>query len=655
MDEFQIVRSALLRVGRGLNPSSRLAQALVEWAGPHVDWLLGAPLEAGTELDWPRLIGGIATAVPAEEARPLALALADELAGALDFAPVDRALLGIMIACDRLPRATSLTRLLGAHGCDLPAMLGEFAGVPPVDAAHFVRNSPALKLGLVDFAFNRRGEVTVVVRWILKRLLDNALALDGDLIGLLIGKRREARLGLNDFAGIADLDFLVALLRGAARERASGINILIHGPPGTGKTELALTLAAAAGLPVHAVGEADSDGEEPSRWERVNALQVAQKLLGTRGQAALLFDEMEDFIGDASPSSDDYFSEREGSKVFVNRMLESNAVPVIWTTNAIGNVDDAILRRMSYVLKVDLPSPSMAQRMLARIAADEGVTPGPALARLLDVPQTATVLRTAARAGRLAGEADGGARPAQALVQALRGRPLTLDFQDTLDLDLFESDRPIGPLVERIVSGGALDVTLLLSGPPGTGKTALAHHMARALDRPLLVRRASDLLSKWVGETEAAIADSFAEARNRGAVLLFDEADSLLFDRRTAKASWEVSQVNELLTWLDRHPLPVIAATNHPDHLDPATLRRFVFKLHLLPLAGEKLDRAFEMHFGMAAPVELHDLRTLTPGDFSVVKRQLRFDPVTRPEVIVARLRAEADAKPEGGGRIGFG
>ena len=43
-------------------------------------------------------------------------------------------------------------------------------------------------------------------------------------------------------------------------------------------------------------------------------------------------------------------------------------------------------------------------------------------------------------------------------------------------------------------------------------------------------------------------------------LLLFDEADSLLFDRSTARTSWEVGQVNELLTWLDQHPLPVIAA-----------------------------------------------------------------------------------------------
>ncbi len=138
-------------------------------------------------------------------------------------------------------------------------------------------------------------------------------------------------------------------------------------------------------------------------------------------------------------------------------------------------------------------------------------------------------------------------------------------------------------------------------------------------------------------------------------MLLFDEADSLLLDRSTARTSWEVSQVNELLTWLDRHPLPVVAATNFPGHLDPATLRRFVFKLALRPLAGEKLAQAFVRSFGVPAPAALMEIAGLTPGDFAVVARQLRFEPAEAPAEIVARLRAEAEAKPAGGGRIGFG
>ncbi|PAX07713.1 AAA family ATPase [Sphingomonas lenta] len=650
MTEHDIVRGLVLRIGRGVPASAPLAAAVLEWAEPHLDWLLaGSALDGDGDGDgaakWDRLLARLAQAAAPDEARPHALQLADALAELLTLEPFDAALLALMVACDRLPRVGAVARSAGRHGRDLPALLGELAGAEPHDAERAVRRSAVLRLGLVGFVVNRQGEVEVDVRWALERLLDRAPGSGPEMIDALVGRRQTAALALDDFAHVVDADLLVRLLRGAVAERAPGVNILIHGPPGTGKTEFARALAQAAGVVLHAVGEADEDDEEPDRWQRVAALGLAQRLLGQAGEAVLLFDEMEDLIGEARPSGGDWFAKREGSKVFVNRLLEANPAPVIWTTNAIGNIDGAILRRMSFVLKLDLPSPGAARRMLARVAADEGVVADPAVERLIDAaPEAATVLRVAARAARLAGE-DGSERPARVLVEALRGGELPPGGADAPDLDLFECDTPLDALFDRIAAGGALDVSLLLTGPPGTGKTALGHHLARRLDRPLLVRRASDLLSKWVGETEA---------RRRGGVLLLDEADSLLFDRTTARSRWEVGQVNELLTWLDRHPLPVVAATNHPGRLDPATLRRFVFKLDLRPLGRDRAVRAFERFFGRAAPASLAEVGGLTPGDFAVVARQLRHAPAESGEEIAARLDAEVRARPEAAAPMGF-
>jgi AAA+ superfamily predicted ATPase len=654
MDEFSIVRGLLLRIGRMARPGSPLAQELSDWAAPHMEWLVGGCADGVTPaLD--TLLAAVALAPSRDEPQPHVLRLADALAGVIGLDDAERALLVILVAAERLSRVSTLLQIAGRHGFDIPALLGEGAGFGPEEAIRRVRRSAALRLELASFRANRAGVAEVDLSWTLERFLDRAPDEDAGMIDLLVGPRQQARLALADFGRPDDVDFLVRLLKGALADGAAGINILIHGPPGTGKTELACSLAAAVGAPLHAVGEIDEDGAEPNRWERVGALRLAQRILGGRTAAILLFDEMEDLIGDSQPSGGDWFAKRPGSKVFVNRMLETNPVPVIWTTNAIGNVDGAILRRMSFVLKLDLPNPGAGRRMLDRVAAEEGVVPGTRFDPLLaSAPETATVLRVAARAARLAEDKDAGARSAESLVRALRGGELALSAPERFDPDLFESDIPIEPLLASVADSGAHDVSLLLSGPPGTGKTALAHHLARALDRPLIVKRASDLLSRWVGGTEAAIADAFAEARQRDGVLLFDEADSLLFDRASARTSWEVSQVNELLTWLDRHPLPVVAATNHAWKLDPATLRRFVFKLQLGPLGRAKAARAFERFFGLPAPAGLAALTNLTPGDFALVARQLRHRPAASAAAILDRLRVEAQAKPESGGSLGF-
>jgi transitional endoplasmic reticulum ATPase len=651
MNEWMIVRGMALRIG-AVN-STRLTSALDGWAEAHAEWL-----GLGETRDW--AAASLALAGEREdEPRPHVLAVTDVLAQALALDAFDTALLGLLVAVDRLPRASALAEVWSQHGRDLPNLLGELAGASAFEADRAVRRSAALRLGLANFRANRQGVVEVDLRWSLERLVDRAAADHASVIATLIGPRQQAGLRPGDFPHVADTDFLIRLLAGAGRDRAAGINILIHGPPGTGKTEFARMLGAAAGLALYGVGEADDDGDEPSRWDRVSALQLAQRIMAPGGGTVLLFDEMEDLIGDARPSAGDWVTGRQGSKVFINRLLETNAVPVIWTTNALGNVDAAILRRMSFVLKLDLPSPGAARRMLGRIAAEEGVMPTAGLDRLIDqAPETATVLRVAARAARLAQDVEGAAHPAAALVRALRGSELPVAMGEDLDLDLFESNLPLAPLLDQLAQQSArhdapTDVSLLLTGPPGTGKTALAHHLARAVDRPLVVKRASDLLSRWVGGTEAAIANTFSEARERGHVLLFDEVDSLLFDRGGASNSWEAGQVNEMLTWLDRHPLPVIAATNHAHRLDSAALRRFVFKIDLAPLGPVRAALAFERFFDRPAPTDMAMPGHLTPGDFAAVKRQLRHAPARDAQDLMERLTREGSWRPARA-RLGF-
>lgn len=154
MDEHHIVRSMLLRIGRGHPATSSIAKAITEWAQPHAAWLTGAAPEAladGT-LGWDALMAGIATeAPPGDCVRPHALLLAAALARLLAFEPVDSALLELMVACDRLSRVSALAEIASQNGHELPALLGVLAGVEAHDAERVVRQSPVLRLDLVNF------------------------------------------------------------------------------------------------------------------------------------------------------------------------------------------------------------------------------------------------------------------------------------------------------------------------------------------------------------------------------------------------------------------------------------------------------------------------------------------------------------------------
>ena len=534
LHEYDVVRAMLVRAGRDVPATSPLAKAVLGWARAHARWLFGAPVP---KLGW-RELKRMATEVDApacEQARPLEMSARLGMALGLED-PYVRALLAI-VAIERCGHARTLSRLLLDQEMDLGEVVAGIARVDPLA----VRRLAPVRLGLVSLHDRRGGVVDVECSWTLERVLERGASTDDELLEAVIWPRQQARLAPRDFARVeTEAAFLVRLLAGAIAARAPGINLLIHGPPGTGKTELARTLAAAAGAALFSVGECDEYGEEPTRSERVSALRLAQRMLAARGGSALLFDEMEDLIGDASPGDGDWMRGRRGSKLWVNRQIETNAVPVIWTTNAVGNIDPAILRRMSFVLRLDPPAGKGATAMIERIAQEEELALPAGFATLADAaPETASITRVAARAGQLSGEPHDAMLAARALVGALRNGRAIREAEGAIGLDLYEGDHDIPALVEAITARDApADVSLLLTGPPGTGKTELAAHLARAMERPLIVKRASDLLSKWVGGTEANIADAFEEAERREGLLLFDEVDSILFDRSTAKASW---------------------------------------------------------------------------------------------------------------------
>jgi len=205
---------------------------------------------------------------------------------------------------------------------------------------------------------------------------------------------------------------------------------------------------------------------------------------------------------------------------------------------------------------------------------------------------------------------------------------------------------------------------LCLYGVPGTGKSAFGKWIADYTDKPFLLKKGSDLISKWLGDTEKNIANAFAQAREEGAILIFDEVDSFLQERRSAQRSWEVTQVNEMLVQMENFNGIFIATTNLMSGLDQASLRRFDLKLEFGYLAAKQAWKLFckecavlgiDTTKSSSLKKQIKLLKQLAPGDFAAVRRQHKFHPIPSAEVFLARLAEEISIKEESiGAKMGF-
>ncbi|MHB1670276.1 ATP-binding protein, partial [Thiomonas sp.] len=237
-----------------------------------------------------------------------------------------------------------------------------------------------------------------------------------------------------------------------------------------------------------------------------------------------------------------------------------------------------------------------------------------------------------------------------------------LGLPSCYDPDLVHADGDLRAMALGIARTGS--ARLCLAGPPGTGKTAAARWLADQCGLPLQLWRASDLLAKWLGASERLVARAFREAQADGAVLLIDEIDGLLQDRRGAAQAWEVTLAQELLTQMEAFCGVFVATTNRLEGLDPAALRRFDLKLQFRALRFEQAWALLGRHcaaLGLGVPEDglrqdLQALASLTPGDFATVARRHRLQPLRSAHDFVIALRAECGFKPGGvgAGTMGF-
>ncbi|MGA8277193.1 MAG: ATP-binding protein [Rhodanobacteraceae bacterium] len=462
-------------------------------------------------------------------------------------------------------------------------------------------------------------------------------------------------------------DLVCGLIAEALASGRIGVNILLHGPPGTGKTELTRTIAAELGVPLFEVSSIDDDGDPLNPRCRLAGAATAQRLLAGR-QAALVFDEVDAIFNDGSRFAGKP-STAETAKAWVNTLLERTPIPTLWVGNDVSGIDPAFLRRFDLVLEAT--TPPLRQRIqllervcgraagevdLRRLAHSEAITPGvlsraACVARRIHISgQTTPGVIEHVLDGTLSAQGHPTVR--------LAARSLPPSNYDPLYCNASEDLRELARGLVTMQSG-----RLCLYGPPGTGKTALGYWLAKQLDKPLVLKGASDLLSPLVGVMERNVARAFEQAARGDAILQVDEIDSFLHDRAQARQSWEVSQVNEFLTQLEGFGGIFIASTNLIERIDHAAMRRFDYKIRIGYLRQDQVMAMLqrlcdELGIELEAGDEVHrllgDLDRLTPGDFSVIRRQHKLRPFGSVESIIRSLREEQTLKGHAPCRIGF-
>lgn len=469
-------------------------------------------------------------------------------------------------------------------------------------------------------------------------------------------------------------ELLLPYLATCLAQRRSGVNIMLYGLPGTGKTQLARVLAQELGSSLFEVAHQDESGDGMTSHARFAAYRSAQFLLAQR-TTLLLFDEAEDIfsggvqwsVRSSWPGSK---SAAQSHKAWTNHILESNTIPTLWICNSIAELDPSFVRRFDFIEEV--PVPSRARRLDIIQSTTDDLVCDEHLQRMADgsdlvpavVNRAVNVVRTIQDTLDADARSNAVVRLVSATLKAQGHSPLPsvshYDPAHEYDPALVRTDADLAIITSRLAS--VHSARLCLYGPPGTGKTAYGYWLAKQLNKPLMLKRASDLLSPYVGGSEKNIAQTFQAAQCEDAVLMIDEIDSFLQSRQQAHHSWEITQVNEMLVQMEAFSGIFIASTNLMKDLDSASLRRFDLKIqfdYLSPAQIEAMARKCCHEIGLpdlcsADVVLLRKLTKLTPGDFLVMRRQHRFQPFQDVDGLIYALWREQELKPVNTAGIGF-
>ena len=534
--------------------------------------------------------------------------------------------------------------------------------------------------------------------------LDDDLEIIGSLLQFLSGltdeplannyftRSTEEPLPWSDFADLVQKHGTI--LKRMLTCSGKPVNILLYGVPGTGKTSFAHALAKEIGLTCYCIAQNTSDRSgrtNSSPSFRFGALQVCDCQIASEG-SLIIVDEADEMLRGVGGFGNLFMmfgggaSASVGDKGLLNTVLDTMKTSTIWITNTpAGALDESSRRRFDYSICFEplnheqrkrIWKNNIARLKMGRLISKQQVEDFSSLYPVSagGISQTLENLaRMHPRKAEVARLVDQLMKPHCELLGVKLADDKLLPSKDySLEGLNIQGDVKLERIVQAVRAfqrqTGKPDpdrprMNILLSGAPGTGKTEFVKYLGNALKTKVKVVMGSDLLNKYVGDTERNIVRVFRQAEAEHAILFLDEIDGLVQNRANANNVWEVTQVNELLNQMENFNGVMIGATNFLQGLDPAIMRRFTFKLQFdyLDKEGKALffKRMFKASLTEAEHQRLNAIPNLAPGDFRTVRQSFFYygGDVTNEQLLDA-LETEAAAKTGRGftqkGRIGF-
>lgn len=461
---------------------------------------------------------------------------------------------------------------------------------------------------------------------------------DEQLAAILLDKSTKSELDIADFSHVGEqLDFVLDLVKKSVEKGERGINIVLHGPAGSGKTEMASAIAKHLGLTMYSIGEPGNDdgseytdiGSKRSASDiRISKLQRTHALLEGSKNSIVLFDEIEDLLMKGTDSTK---SADVDNKLEVNRLLENNPVVTIWTGNDPEKFHTAVRQRFTYSIMMDYPPTLVREKVWKRRLELEKVTLPDAdvraLAREYEAPPR--MIAKAVRSMRiLGGGIDAIRKSLEADSKIAMGQTDGIlndaAIPEDFNLDFINADQNLPALFNRLVQRGndKKPFSLLVQADPATGAENILRAMAEGMVMNTLEVSMGGLCAPHpMMPPEQKFAAAFAGAADSRKFLIITGLEDVAAAGDGETFFWKNGLVELFAEHALAHKLPFAVTakpgTKLPDHV--AML--FSDKVKLLSLAQDQNSVLYKQTFGLDLPEgRLKDLDGMAAEDFNKAK-----------------------------------